>query len=104
MKKRAYWQAIGLATAAVALRFTSEDQVRLAACRAASLQVTHRVTRGWHTFERHTKAAADLLKQPRQRLAAIAAFFGRVWAIKHRIYPASDSCEHFVHFGVHGVE
>ena len=104
MKQRTYWQAIGLATAAVALRFTGEYQVRLATRRAAGLQVTHRVARRWHIFERHTKAAADLLKQSRQRLATLAAFLGRVRAIKNRIHPAPDSCEHFVHFGVHGIE
>ena len=65
MKQRAHWQAIGLATAAVALRFAGEHQVRLATGRAASLQITHRIARCWHIFERHTKAAADLLKQTR---------------------------------------
>ena len=104
MKQRTYWQAIGLATAAVALRFTREYEVRLATRRAAGLQVTHRVARCWHIFERHTKTTADLLKQAGQRFAAIAAFFRRVRAIKNRIYPAPDSCQHFVHFGVHGVE
>ena len=104
MKQGAKRQTIGLPTLAVALGFPSQHKMWLTTSAAASLQVTHRDARGRHTFERHTKAAADLFKQARQRLAAIAELFRAVRAIKNRIDPATHSGQHFVHFGVHSVQ
>ena len=76
----------------------------LAPSRTARLQVTYRIAGCVHAFERHAKAAANLLKQTRQRLAAIATLFRAVGAIKNRINPSANSRQHFVHFGVDRIE
>ena len=63
VKQRTCWQTIGLATLAVALRFTCQHQMWLAASTATRLQVAYRVAGSGHAFERHAKTAANLLKQ-----------------------------------------
>ena len=47
---------------------------------------------------------ADLVDQARQRLAAVAAFLGRVRAEEDGLDPAAHARQQLVHLGVHGVE
>ena len=102
---RVYWLCAGwLRLAVTGGTVILGIQMRLAACAASGLQVTHRVTGGWHTFERHAESAANLLKQTRQGLAAITLLFRAVRAIKHRVHPAPHSGQHFVHLGMHRVQ
>lgn len=55
-------------------------QVRYAAGRRGGLHVAHAVAHGMHLTEIHLVAFTNLQEQARQRLAAVAAFIGRVGA------------------------
>ena len=72
-------------------------QMRLAAGRGAGLQVAQRVADQRHFVQVDAVALADLLHQPRQRLAAVAVVLGRVRAEEHRVDAAADLREQLVH-------
>mmetsp|Transcript_53307 Transcript_53307/g.125306 ORF Transcript_53307/g.125306 Transcript_53307/m.125306 type:complete len:392 (+) Transcript_53307:3874-5049(+) len=82
----------------------AEHHMRHAAGRLGGQQIGQRRAHHMHRRQLHIEALADLLDQPGQRLAAVAALLGRVWAEKGGIEAAALFGQQLVQPQVHRVQ
>jgi hypothetical protein len=104
MDLRAPWEPVWQGMAGQYRSLAGEHQVRFAARGLCGQQMLQVVTAGGHAVQVKSVALADLLEQPRKRLAAGATVVGGMGAEEDGIDPRAHRRQHLVHAGMDGVE